>query len=102
MIGTDACPDALSRRGPRRGRAGLDKPSGAGSASALSKVTKKTADPLPVHSFASLLEDLATIAANRITPSERGVPGFTLVATPTPVQSRAFHLLGLSHRLGYA
>jgi len=73
------------------------------SASALSKVTKKkTPDQLPVHSFQSLLADLATIAANRITPSEPGLDSFTLVTTPTPVQRRALDLLGVSHRLGYA
>jgi len=72
------------------------------SASALKKVTtKKTPDRLPVHSFKSLLADLGTIAANRITPSETSVPGFTLITTPTPVQRRAFDLLGVSHRLGY-
>ena len=73
------------------------------SASALSKVTtKKTPDQLPVHSFQSLLADLATIAANKITPTDTNASGFTLVTTPTPIQRRAFDLLGVSHRLGYA
>jgi hypothetical protein len=54
-----------------------------------------------VHSFATLLADLATIAANRIQPAA-GQPGFTLITTPTPVQRQAFELLGVSHRLGYA
>jgi Transposase DDE domain len=73
------------------------------SASALAKVTKKkTPDRLPVHSFQSLLADLATITANKITPSAPNVPGFTLVATPTPVQRRALELLGVSQHLGYA
>jgi len=73
------------------------------SASALSKVAKKkTPDQLPVHSFQSLLADLATIAANKITPTAPNVPGFTLVTTPTPVQRRALELLGVSQHLGYA
>jgi len=63
--------------------------------------TKTTADGEPVHSFATLLADLATIAANRIQPAA-GQPGFTLITTPTPVQRHAFELLGVSHRLGYA
>ena len=72
------------------------------SARALSKVTtKKTADRLPVHSFQSLLADLGTICANRITPTDADLEGFTLVTTPTPVQRRALDLLGASHRLGY-
>jgi Transposase DDE domain len=72
------------------------------SAAARAKAaTKTTADGEPVHSFATLLADLATIAANRIQPAA-GQPGFTLITTPTPVQRHAFELLGVSHRLGYA
>jgi hypothetical protein len=62
--------------------------------------TKHTADGQPVHSLATLLTDLATITANRIQPAA-GLPGFTLITTPTPVQRRAFELLGVSHRLGH-
>jgi Transposase DDE domain len=72
------------------------------SAAARAKAaTKTTTDGGPVHSFATLLADLATIAANRIQPAA-GQPGFTLITTPTPVQRHAFELLGVSHRLGYA
>jgi hypothetical protein len=72
------------------------------SAAARAKAaTKTTADGEPVHSFATLLADLATIAANRIQPAA-GQPGFTLITTPTPIQRQAFELLGVSHRLGYA
>ena len=71
------------------------------SPSALAKdATKHTADGEPVHSLRSLLADLATICANRIQPAA-GLPAFTLITTPTPVQRRAFELLGLSPRLGY-
>ena len=73
------------------------------SGSALAKAArKKTAEGLPVHSFATLLSDLATIAASRITPTEAGLEGFTIVTTPTPVQRRALELLGVSYNLGYA
>ena len=51
-----------------------------------------------MHSLATLLDDLATIAANRIQPAA-GLPGFT---TPTPLQRRAFELVRVSHRLGHA
>jgi hypothetical protein len=54
-----------------------------------------------VHSFATLLADLATITASRIQPAA-GQPEFTLITTPTPLQRQAFKLLGVSHRLGYA
>ena len=73
------------------------------SSSARRKVTtKRTAEHLPVHSFKSLLADLATVAANRIQPTDAGVSGFAMITTPTPVQRRALELLGVSHRLGYA
>jgi hypothetical protein len=63
--------------------------------------TKHTADGGPVHSLATLLEDLATIAANRVQPAA-DLPAFTVITTPTPLQRRAFELLGISHRLGHA
>jgi hypothetical protein len=71
------------------------------SPSALAKdATKVTAGGQPVHSLATLLEDLATITANRVQPAG-GLPAFTVITTPTPLQRRAFELLGVSHRLGY-
>ena len=70
---------------------------------ALTKTrTKRTEVNEPVHSFATLLKDLATITANRVQPIEAELPAFTVVTTPTPIQRRAFELLRISHRLGYA
>ena len=71
------------------------------SPSALAKdATKHTAGGQPVHSLATLLADLATITANHIQPAQ-GLPAFTLITTPTPIQHRALELLGVSHRLGH-
>jgi hypothetical protein len=71
------------------------------SPSALAKAAAKvTTDGQPVHSFQNLLDDLATIAANRIQPAG-GIPAFTQITTPAPAQRRAFELLGVTHRLGY-
>jgi hypothetical protein len=64
--------------------------------------TKQTPGDLPVHSFATLLADLATICLNTIAPADPALPGFRLVTTPTAVQRQAFELLALSHRLGVA
>ena len=52
-----------------------------------------------MHSFQTLLADLATLTQNQVRP--RGVDGATLdiLATPTPLQQRAFDLLGVSARL---
>ena len=68
---------------------------------ALTKAARKrTHDDTPVHSFTSLLADLATICANHIQPTG-DMPAFTIITTPTPLQRQAFELLGISHRLGY-
>src|SRR5690348_2302195 len=70
---------------------------------ALAKAaTKQTPGDLPVHSFSSLLADLATICLNTIAPADPALPGFRLATTPTPLQRQAFELLGVSHRLGVA
>jgi hypothetical protein len=70
---------------------------------ALAKAaTKHTPGDLPVHSFSSLLTDLATICLNTITPADPALPGFRLITTPTALQRQAFELLGVSHRLGVA
>jgi len=45
-----------------------------------------------------LLKDLATTAANRVQPLKTNLPVFTVITTPTPIQRRAFELLGVSHR----
>ena len=69
---------------------------------ALAKAARKrTPDDTPVHSFTSLLADLATICANHIQPTD-DMPAFTMTTTPTPLQRRAFELLGVSHRHGLA
>jgi hypothetical protein len=68
---------------------------------ALTKAARKrTNDGVPVHSFTSLLADLATICANHIQPVD-DLPAFTMITTPTPLQRQAFDLLAVSHRHGY-
>jgi len=68
---------------------------------ALAKAARKhTTDDTPVHSFTTLLADLATICANQIQPAD-DMPAFTVITTPTPLQRRALQLLDVSHRLGY-
>jgi hypothetical protein len=54
-----------------------------------------------VHSFTSLLDDLATICTNTIQPADN-TPAVTMITTSTPPQRRAFELLGISHRHGLA
>src|SRR6516165_2518849 len=59
-------------------------------------VTQQTEDGLPVHSFRSLLADLATITHNTMAMADQSDATFTLYPQLTPVQTRALQLLGLS------
>ncbi len=59
---------------------------------------KRTPDGLPVHSFRSLLQDLATLTKNTVRVGETPVR-FEQYARPTQLQARAFQLLDLSYRL---
>jgi len=58
--------------------------------------TQRTADGFPVHSFQTLLASLGTLVKNRVVPrggDQRAA--FDLLTQPTPLQQRAFDLLGL-------
>jgi len=57
--------------------------------------SRRTDDGLPVHSFRSLLGDLATICLNKITLPSNPKYRFELPTTPTPLQARAFQLLSV-------
>jgi transposase len=59
------------------------------------QTTGLTADGLPVHSFRSLLADLATLARNTITTAINPHYPLTVLTRPTPIQQRAFDLLGI-------
>jgi transposase len=64
------------------------------SPSAKSKdLLKRTEDGMPVHSFRTLLQDLATLTQNQVRVGEQTLP---MLATPTPVQQRALQLLQVS------
>ena len=66
------------------------------SKSAMKKqTTGLTEDGLPVHSFQSLLADLATLARNTITTAITPHYPLTVLTRPTPVQQKAFDLLGI-------
>ena len=56
---------------------------------------KRTADGLPVHSFQTLLADLATLTRNRVQPAAEGAVAADVLASPTPLQAEAFRLLNL-------
>jgi len=57
--------------------------------------TRRTDDGLPVHSFRSLLDDLATLCLNKLSLPSNPSYRFDMPTTPTPVQARALELLGV-------
>jgi transposase len=59
------------------------------------QTTGLTEDGLPVHSFRSLLADLATLARNTITTAITPHYPLTVLTRPTPIQQKAFDLLGV-------
>jgi hypothetical protein len=60
------------------------------------KVTRTTADSLPVHSFDTLLEELGTLCRNRCRiAADPSGSTFTQDTQPTELQARVFQLLGL-------
>jgi hypothetical protein len=61
--------------------------------------SKRTDDDLPVHSFQSLLTDLATITRNTMAMADSPEHSFLLYPQLTPVQQRAFDLLAVPIKL---
>ena len=58
--------------------------------------TKRTEDDLAVHSFQTLIDDLATLAKNRISTDGATPCEFYELTQATEVQRRAFELLGVT------
>ena len=68
------------------------------SAAALAKEREhRTPDGLPVHSFGTLMGELATLTRNRVVPAgtDEGA-ALEILTEPTPLQARAFELIGVS------
>ncbi len=56
---------------------------------------KRTAEGCPVHSFRTLLDDLATLCKNRVAANVAGAEPFEMLTQPTALQQQAFKLLGV-------
>ena len=67
-------------------------------AAKLKALTKKTGDGIQVHSFQTLIGDLATIVKNRIQPTDKNIAAFEMLTQPTVIQQRALDLLGVTLR----
>jgi hypothetical protein len=67
------------------------------SPSAVTKqTTGRTEDGLPVHSFRSLIADLATLARNTVVTAIAPNRPFTIVTRPTRIQQKALDLLDVT------
>ena len=62
-------------------------------------LTTQTSQGMKVHSFQTLLGDLATIVKNRIQPKDKKIAAFEMITQRTEIQQRAFDLLGVTLRL---
>ena len=62
-------------------------------AAVTKQTTGLTADGLPVHSFRTLLADLATLARNTIVTAITPNHPLTVLTRPTPIQNKALNLL---------
>jgi transposase len=58
--------------------------------------SKQAEDGLPVHSFRTLLKDLGTLTYNIARTAANPNAAIAITARPTPIQAKAFELLGLS------
>jgi len=90
MLFDDDDPTAAARE-----RVSIVAPAQASPAALRKRASKLTAHGTPVHSFHSLLRDLATCTLNEMTTPLNEAYSFTLVATPTPIQAQAFRLLAV-------
>ena len=59
------------------------------------QTTGITPDGTPVHSFRTLLADLATLTRNTVVTAVAPDLPITVLTRPTPVQQRAFELMGV-------
>jgi hypothetical protein len=84
------------RQGSRRNIARKRGGAGAALTGRGSQADHRTDPGLPVHSFQSLLADLATVARNTITTAITPNYPLSVVTRPTTIQHKAFQLLGVS------
>jgi transposase len=78
---------------PRQPRADVVGPKKPSESAAKKAKTKKTPEGTPVHSFRTLLADLATIVRNTVAPNLEGAPTWEQETEPTAIQRRALDLL---------
>jgi hypothetical protein len=76
-------------------RASIVAPAQPSPSAKAKRATKRTRDGLPVHSFQTLLRDLATCTLNQTTIATGKSIKADIVARPTQIQAKAFELLSV-------
>jgi hypothetical protein len=79
-------------------RASIVAPAQRSASAKLKALTKQTGDGTKVHSFQTLIGDLATIVKNRIQPKDKHIAAFDMFTQPTVIQQRALDLLRVTLR----
>ena len=87
--------DDHDRAAAKAGRASIVAPAQRSPSAQAKAHSKRTHDGQSVHSFRTLLADLGSIVRNTCTPTAIDVPSFEKTTRPTPLQQRAFDLLGV-------
>jgi transposase len=88
--------DETDREAAAAMRPSIVAPAERSDAARRKQTTGRTDDGLPVHSFRSLLADLATYCRIQATTALNEKYVFTLHTRPTPIQQRAFNLLAIN------
>lgn len=88
--------DDHEREAARAARRSIVAPAEVSAAAKMKKQSRRTEDGLPVQSFQSLLAHLATLTRNRVRAT--AAVSFDQLSQPTPLQQRAFDLLGVDCR----
>ena len=83
--------DDHDKENARKGRSAPVAPAKVSPAAKAKAAWRKTADGLPVHSFRTLLQDLATLTRNTVRLGD--APPAIMLASPTPVQREVFDKL---------
>lgn len=83
--------------GAQAKRSSIVSPALASDSARAKAATKKTSQGLPVHSFRTLLADLATLTKNQVEHRPTGL-SFVSVTRPTPLQQIVFDLLKVNPR----
>ena len=83
--------DDHDKENAKKGRSSPVAPAKVSAAAKAKAASRKTADGGPVHSFRTLLQDLATLTRNTVRLGD--APPAPMLASPTPIQQKVFNKL---------